>query len=77
MKCSLFLVSWLGVSCVSLQQELAMELDEKREVIKSVQEEAERLIKNHPARPTIEVCPSVCAEHDRRHWMWLHQLYTR
>lgn len=40
-----------------------MELDEKKEVIKSVQEEAERLIKNHPARPTIEVRPFVCAQH--------------
>lgn len=40
---------------MSLQQELARQLDEKQVVIKSVQEEAERLIKNHPARPTIEV----------------------
>lgn len=54
-----------------------MELDEKKEVIKSVQEEAERLIKNHPARPTIEVCPFVCTQHYNRHWMWLHQLYIQ
>lgn len=44
---------------MSLQQELARELDEKQVAIKSVQEEAERLIKNHPARPTIEVCGFV------------------
>lgn len=43
-----------------LPQELTRELDEKEDVIKSVQEQAERLIKNHPARPTIEVCPFVC-----------------
>lgn len=49
-----------------------MELDEKKDVIKSVQEEAERLIKNHPARPTIEVCCFVCTQHDGRHWMWRH-----
>lgn len=54
-----------------------MELDEKKEVIKSVQEEAERLIKNHPARPTIEVRPFVCAQHYNRHWMWLQQLYIQ
>lgn len=39
------------------------ELDEKEEVIKSVQDKAERLLlKNHPARLTIEVSPdeSLC-----------------
>lgn len=36
------------------------ELDEKEVAIKSVQEEAARLMfKNHPARPTIEVRPFV------------------
>lgn len=41
-------------------QDLMRELDEKEEVIKSVQDKAERLmLKNHPARLTIEVSP-VC-----------------
>ena len=41
-------------------QDLMKELDEKEEVIKSVQDKAERLmLKNHPARLTIEVSP-VC-----------------
>lgn len=35
------------------------ELDEKEVAIKSVQEEAARLMLNHPARPTIEVRPFV------------------
>lgn len=39
-------------------QDLMRELDEKEEVIKSVQDKAERLmLKNHPARLTIEVSP--------------------
>lgn len=38
-------------------QDLMRELDEQEEVIKSVQNKAERLmLKNHPARLTIEVC---------------------
>lgn len=45
-------------------QDLMRELDEKEEVIKSVQDKAERLmLKNHPARLTIEVSPfSVYSE---------------
>lgn len=40
-------------------QDLMRELDEKEEVIKSVQDKAERLmLKNHPARLTIEVSPA-------------------
>ncbi|XP_075874847.1 dystonin isoform X6 [Nelusetta ayraudi] len=50
--------------------ELAMELDEKKEVIKSVQEEAERLIKNHPARPTIEAYRAAM----QTQWSWILQL---
>jgi len=39
-------------------QDLMRELDEKEEAIKSVQDKAERLmLKNHPARLTIEVIP--------------------
>lgn len=42
-----------------LIQDLMRELDEKEEVIKSVQDKAERLmLKNHPARLTIEVSPA-------------------
>jgi len=41
---------------MSFIQDLMRELDEKEEVIKYVQEKAERLmLKNHPARLTIEV----------------------
>lgn len=41
-------------------QDLMRELDEKEEVIKSVQDKAERLmLKNHPAKLTIEVSPSL------------------
>lgn len=43
-------------SLMSFIQDLMRELDEKEEVIKSVQDKAERLmLKNHPARLTIEV----------------------
>ena len=39
-------------------QDLMKELDEKEEVIKSVQDKAERLmLKSHPAKLTIEVSP--------------------
>lgn len=45
------------------------ELDEKEEVIKSVQDKADRLmLKNHPARLTIEVsrfmCTQLCRQYD-------------
>lgn len=44
-------------------QELMRELDEKEEAIKSVQDQAERLMqKNHPARLTIEVSPFLCLQ---------------
>lgn len=40
-------------------QDLMRELDDKEEVIKSVQEKAESLLlENHPARLTIEVEPT-------------------
>lgn len=43
-------------------QDLMRELDEKEEVIKSVQDKAERLmLKNHPAKLTIEVSPFCSA----------------
>lgn len=39
-------------------QDLMRELDEKEEVVKSVQVKADRLMfKNHPAKLTIEVSP--------------------
>lgn len=44
------------LSLMSSVQDLMRELDEKEDVIKSVQDKAERLmLKNHPARLTIEV----------------------
>lgn len=50
---------WLDARDTQLNvyvQDLMRELDEKEEVIKSVQDKAERLLlKNHPARLTIEV----------------------
>lgn len=51
---------WMAeiLSLMSFIQDLMRELDEKEEVIKSVQDKAERLLlKNHPARLTIEVSP--------------------
>lgn len=48
------------LSPVSSTQDLMRELDEKEDVIKSVQDEAEHLLhKNHPARLTIEVSSLV------------------
>lgn len=57
---------WQNASDAQLNvliQDLMRELDEKEEAIKSVQDKAERLmLKNHPARLTIEVSPlcSLC-----------------
>ena len=49
-------------------QDLMRELEEKEEVIKSVQDKAERLMfKNHPAKITIEVSRcllSLCGQYD-------------
>lgn len=48
------------LSPLSSIQDLMRELDEKEDVIKSVQDDAEHLLhKNHPARPTIEVSSFV------------------
>lgn len=46
-------------------QDLMRELDEKEEVVKSVQDKADRLmLKNHPAKLTIEVSPFfLCVLH--------------
>lgn len=52
---------WLDVvdiHCNVFAQDLMRELDEKEDMIKSVQDKAERLmLKNHPAKLTIEVSP--------------------
>ncbi|CAJ1067500.1 dystonin isoform X11 [Xyrichtys novacula] len=51
--------------------DLMRELDEKEEVIKSVQDKAERLlIKNHPARLTIEAYRAAM----QTQWSWILQL---
>ncbi|XP_034057777.1 dystonin isoform X10 [Gymnodraco acuticeps] len=51
--------------------DLMRELDEKEEVIKSVQDKAERLmLKNHPARPTIEAYRAAM----QTQWSWILQL---
>ncbi|XP_061645426.1 dystonin isoform X26 [Phyllopteryx taeniolatus] len=51
--------------------ELMKELDEKEEVIKSVQDLAERLLFNsHPARPTIEAYRAAM----QTQWSWILQL---
>ncbi|XP_060895593.1 dystonin [Labrus mixtus] len=51
--------------------DLMRELDEKEEVIKSVQDRAERLlIKNHPARLTIEAYRAAM----QTQWSWILQL---
>lgn len=55
---------WLDVvdiHCNVFAQDLMRELDEKEDMIKSVQDKAERLmLKNHPAKLTIEVSPFFC-----------------
>lgn len=54
------------LSLMSSIQDLMRELDEKEDVIRSVQDEAERLmLKNHPARLTIEVSPFLCIHSSR------------
>ncbi|XP_044228340.1 dystonin isoform X2 [Thunnus albacares] len=51
--------------------DLMRELDEKEEVIKSVQDKAERLLlKNHPARLTIEAYKAAM----QTQWSWILQL---
>ncbi|XP_067378593.1 dystonin isoform X6 [Channa argus] len=51
--------------------ELMRELDEKEEVIKSVQDKAERLmLKNHPAKQTIEAYRAAM----QTQWSWILQL---
>ncbi|KAG7511568.1 dystonin isoform X1 [Solea senegalensis] len=51
--------------------ELMMELEEKEEVIKSVQDKAERLMfKNHPAKITIEAYRAAM----QTQWSWILQL---
>ncbi|XP_037638602.1 dystonin isoform X20 [Sebastes umbrosus] len=51
--------------------DLMRELDEKEEVIKSVQDKAERLmLKNHPARPSIEAYRAAM----QTQWSWILQL---